>query len=139
MGAWANQLPGYALELSSATTRGGKNDSWVRLQIDPVATEAVKKLLDQNITQVTEIRRLGRGQSIGSRCDRFNPPPPQVSEASSSNQPFNAVNGRGSSDTHRPWHSKLRRGRVEFIAPWTYRLPPSQPANFLSLCHILAQ
>jgi len=28
------------------------------------AAEAVKKLLDQNITQVTEIRRLGRGQSI---------------------------------------------------------------------------
>src|SRR6266699_1428804 len=92
-------------------------------------TEAVKKLLDQNITQVTEIRGLGRGQSIGSRCDRFNAPPPQVSAASSSNQPFKAVNGRGSSDTHRPWHSKLRRGRVEFIAPWTSRLPPSQPAN----------
>src|SRR6267154_3906570 len=37
----------------------------------PPATEAVKKSLDQNITQVTEIRRLGRGQSIGSRCDKF--------------------------------------------------------------------
>ncbi len=45
---------------------------------DPPATEAVKKLLDQNITQVTEIRRLGRGQLIGSRCDKFNAPPPQV-------------------------------------------------------------
>ena len=45
---------------------------------DPAATEAVKKLLDQNITQVTEIRRLGRGQSIGSRCDKFNAPPPQL-------------------------------------------------------------
>jgi len=64
----------------------------VMLGWDPVATEAVKKLLDPNITQVTEIRRLGRGQSIGSRCDRFKAPPPQVSEASSSNQPFNAVN-----------------------------------------------
>src|SRR6266550_8319037 len=84
---------------------------------DPPATAAVKKLLDQNITQVTEICRLGRGQSIGSRCHKFNAPPPQVSEASSSNQPFNALNRRGSSDTHRPWHSKLRRGRVEFIAP----------------------
>ncbi len=79
--------------------------------------EAVKNLLDQNITQVTEIRRLGRRQSIGSRCDKFNAPLPQVSEASSSNQPFNAVNGRGSSDTYSSWHSKLRRGRVEFIAP----------------------
>src|SRR5258705_2903416 len=38
---------------------------------DPPATEAVKKLLDQNITQVTEIRRLGRGQSLGSSCDKF--------------------------------------------------------------------
>src|SRR6266568_2481191 len=56
-----------------------------QLRAGPPATEAVKKLLDQNITQVTEIRRLGRGQSIGSRCDRFNAPPPQVSEASSSN------------------------------------------------------
>src|SRR5713226_5201449 len=97
-------------------------------------TEAVKKLLDQNITVVTEICRLGRGQSIGSRCDKFNAPPPQVSEASSSNQPFNAVNGRGSSARYRSWHSKLRRGRVEFIAPGTDRLPPSQPANLLSLC-----
>src|SRR5229473_2117115 len=94
-----------------------------------------KNYLDQNITQVTEIRRLGRGQSIGSRCDKVNAPPPQVSEASSSNQPFNAVNRSGSSDTYRPRHSKLRRGRVEFIAPCTYRLPPSQPANLLSLCH----
>ena len=50
----------------------------VMLGWDPVATEAVKKLLDPNITQVTEIRRLGRGQSIGSRCDEFNAPPPQV-------------------------------------------------------------
>src|SRR5882724_4735203 len=80
-------------------------------------SRSCEKLLDQNITQVTGIRRLGRGQSIGSRCDKFNAPPPPVSEASSSNQPFNAVNGRGSSATHRPWHSKLRRGRVEFIAP----------------------
>jgi len=88
------------------------------------------------MTQAKKICRLGRGQSIGSRCDKFNAPPPQVSEASWSNQPFNAVNGRGLSDTHRPWQSKLRRGRVEFIAPWTYWLPPSQPTNFLSLCHI---
>src|SRR5882724_5842853 len=91
---------------------------------DPPATEAVKKLLDQNITQVTEIRRLGRGQSIGSRCDKFHAPPPQVSEASSWNQPFNAVNGRGSSDTHRPWHSKLRRGRVEFYRPLNLSTAP---------------
>src|SRR6266403_2706134 len=89
-----------------------------------------------DMTQAKKICRLGRGQSIGSRGDKFNAPPPQVSAASCSNQPFNAVNGRGSSDTHRPWHSKLRRGRVEFIAPGSYRLPPSQPANFLSLCHI---
>src|SRR5258708_17663111 len=92
--------------------------------VDPSATEAVKKLLDQNITQVTEIRRLGRGQSRGSRCDRFNAPPPQVSAASSANQPFNAVNGRGSSDTHRPWHSKLRRGGVVFISPQPNYFPP---------------
>ena len=39
--------------------------------VGPDATEAVKKSLDQNITQVTEIRRLGRGQSLGSRCDKF--------------------------------------------------------------------
>src|SRR5258705_10899093 len=38
---------------------------------NPATSEAVKKLLDQSITQVTEIRRLGRGQSIGSRCDKF--------------------------------------------------------------------
>src|SRR5882724_2803992 len=69
---------------------------------NPPTSESVKKLLDQNITQVTEIRRLGRGQSRGSRCDKFNAPPPQVSEASSSNQPFNAVKGRGSSDTLGP-------------------------------------
>src|SRR5260370_26861681 len=62
-----------------------------RCERDPPATEAVKNLLDQNITQVTEIRRLGRGQSIGSRCDKFNATPPQVSEASSSNQPFNEL------------------------------------------------
>src|SRR5438445_8256057 len=94
----------------------------------PPATEAVKKLLDQNITQVTEIRRLGRGQSIGSRCDRFNAPPPQVSAASSSNQPFNAVNGGGSSDTHRPWHSKLRRGALNLshLGPLDCPLPNLQ-------------
>src|SRR5260370_2514334 len=38
---------------------------------DPPATEAVKELLDQNITQVTAIRRLGRGQSLGSTCNNF--------------------------------------------------------------------
>src|SRR6476660_5798218 len=65
----------------------------------PLTAEAVKKLLHQNITQVKKICRLGRGQSIGSRCDKFNAPPPQVSEVSSSNQPFNAVKGNGSSDT----------------------------------------
>src|SRR5258705_12694528 len=89
-------------------------------------------LLDQNITQVTEIRRLGRGQSIGSRCDKFNAPPPQVSEASSSNQPFNAVNGRGSSDTHRPWHSKLRRGGRGVFVSFTVLQRPSTPPNFLN-------
>ena len=40
----------------------------INLSSHTVATEAVKKLLDQSITQVTEIRRLGRGQSIGSRA-----------------------------------------------------------------------
>src|SRR5258707_10356505 len=38
---------------------------------NPPTSEAVKKSLDQSITQVTEIRRLGRGQSIGSSCDKF--------------------------------------------------------------------
>ena len=47
------------------------NFSRVLRAFDLVATEAVKKSLDQSITQVTEIRRLGRGQSIGSRCDKF--------------------------------------------------------------------
>ena len=41
-----------------------------KVQIPPTP-EAVKKLLDQNITPVTEIHRLGRGQSIGSRCHKF--------------------------------------------------------------------
>src|SRR5260370_18092222 len=83
----------------------------------PPATEALKKLLDQNITQVTEIRRLGRGQSIGSRCDKFNAPPPQVSEASSSNQPFNAVNAGGSAGRYKTSHSKVRGGgRGVFVA-----------------------
>ena len=36
----------------------------IKCEKDPPATEAVKKSLDQSITQVTEIRRLGRGQSI---------------------------------------------------------------------------
>src|SRR6266850_1649084 len=71
----------------------------------------------RNLTQVTEIRRLGRGQSIGPRCDKSNAPPPQVSEASSLNQPFNVVNVGGLTDTHRHGHSKLRRGRIGFIAP----------------------
>ena len=47
-------------------TQGAVNVSRVLRAFDPVATEAVKKSLDQSITQVTEIRRLGRGQSIGS-------------------------------------------------------------------------
>src|SRR5258707_13955012 len=85
----------------------------------PPASEAVKKLLDQNITQVTGIRRLGRGQSIGSRCDKFNAAPPQVSEASWWNQPFNAVNGRGSHDEHRRCHSQLKRGVDRVVAALT--------------------
>jgi hypothetical protein len=96
-----------ALGSVSSSLRGG-----------PDATEAGKNLLDQNITQVTEIRRLGRGQSIGSRCDKFQRAPrlkfqrlrPRINRSI-------AVNGSGSSDTYRPWHSKLRRGRIEFIAP----------------------
>src|SRR5258705_12411944 len=81
------------------------------------------------LPEVTEIRRLGRGQSIGLRCDKFNAPPPQVSEASSLNQPFNVVNVRGLSDTHRHWHSKLRRGRIGFFPPLTYTPPPPQPRH----------
>src|SRR5258705_6881883 len=88
-------------------------------------------LLDQNITQVTEIRRLGRGQSIGSMCDKFNAPPPQVSEA---NQPFNAGNGRGSSDTHRAWHSKLRRGGGEIFSTWIPRMPPLLTSQLFNFC-----
>src|SRR5260370_3053603 len=98
----------------------------------PPATEAVKKLLDQNITQVTEIRSVGKGQSIGSRCDKFNAPPPQVSEASSSNQPFNAVYGRGSCNSHRPWDSKLKRGGLVIFKPLNHLLAPS-PRIILSL------
>src|SRR5258707_11196318 len=82
------------------------------------------------MTQAKKICRLGRGQSIGSRCDKFHAPPPQVSEASSLNQPFNVVNVRGLSDTHRHGHSKLRRGSTGFILPLTYPLPPSPPPKF---------
>jgi len=85
---------------------------------DPPATEAVKKSLDQSITQVTEIRRLGRGQSIGSSCDKFQRAPASsfrgfVLESTvqlqlTAEAPVTRI-GRGI--------SKLRRGRVEFIAP----------------------
>jgi hypothetical protein len=30
------------------------------------------------MTQAKKMCRLGRGQSIGSRCDKFNAPPPQL-------------------------------------------------------------
>src|SRR5258708_2083862 len=46
---------------------------------DATALRSSEKIkTHRNLTQVTENRRLGRGQSIGSRCDKSNAPPLQL-------------------------------------------------------------